>query len=205
MAEKAAMKRKIVKKTKKPAAAKKAKVVSVPVSDPPPLLSPLFGYTALIVVGAVMLGVLWRTIAQQPALDSSVPDISTQTTYASPSEGYAFSYPILWRVSEFTTAGQTDEGKPLHSLVVSNGVHRIVIYTESTVSSETLIPSAPTRETVGALSAERYHDYDPATGGPLDRVVIKRPDGRYNEIRGYGPVFERVLQSFHFAESALGE
>ncbi|MFA5954913.1 MAG: hypothetical protein WC817_05295 [Patescibacteria group bacterium] len=158
-----------------------------------PLVPFVGGYVVVIVFGAVMLSILWNTFSKYDPANtvSATPDVMTETTYISPTEGYQFSYPTLWQVTE---SGDM--------LLLRNGSHRIGIYTESTVSTETLIPSAPVIEHINNLNTQRYRDYDPATGGIMDRVVIKRPDGRYNELRGYGPVFERILQSFHFADSS---
>jgi hypothetical protein len=72
-----------------------------------------------------------------------------------------------------------------------------VIYTTREPNEEeTLIPGSFYTDEINGTQVTRYRDYDPDTGLLLERVVVKRSNGLVHELRGYGPLFERVVDSF---------
>ncbi|MFA7286422.1 MAG: hypothetical protein WC052_02045 [Patescibacteria group bacterium] len=106
------------------------------------------------------------------------------------SEGYKFSLPITW---------QENKNNELGEYIFENNGHTIRIRTIETVTTTTLIPAPATPVVLqNSVMADRYRDYDPATGKAMDRVIIPRTGGSFVEVSGYGPIFERLLDSFTF-------
>lgn len=149
-----------------------------------------FGVLAVL---ALVLAGVFLYLGLRPGLEISVPELSFTRAYQSEKHQFKFEYPAMWRVSEFVVGEGEDK---LESVVLQNGSHSIVIYTTREVSEETLVPGSSYVTTINGLSATRYRDYDPQTGLLLERVVIESPDGLLHELRGYGPLFERVVNSF---------
>jgi len=123
----------------------------------------------------------------------SSADVEGERQYTSPNYGYTVTYPISWKVEETVNK---DKGIIKGQTVFQKNKNHVVVYVKSEISSDTLIPSPATRGQAKAVSFLRYHDYDPATGKALDRVVINRSDGLFFEIQGYGAIFERIVNSF---------
>lgn len=99
-------------------------------------------------------------------------------------DGYQFRYPASW---------QLESGE---ETVIRDGDEEVVVRTLSKAIESGLFPDATFSFTLNGIAATRYRDADPASGEAVDRVVIKRPDGRVNEIRGTGSVFETIVTSF---------
>lgn len=149
-------------------------------------------FGALAVV-AIIASAMFLYLGLRPDFNFQVPEVKMKQHYYSDNYGYSLDYPKPWKVSEFIVG----EGeKSLESVVLQNGGQSIVIYTSREASDETLLPNSSFVTEVNGVKTVRYRDYDPATGLLLERVVIERPDGLVHELRGYGPLFERVVQSF---------
>lgn len=135
--------------------------------------------------------IIFFTNAPPPLATNVVPSIFSGTRlYVSPTYGYHLRYPDTWAY-EIRPVGEFEE------VIFSGNGDKIVVATTDNVSIHTLIPAVPENAALNGISALRYHDYDPLTGQPLDRVVAKREeDGQYYEISGYGPKFERLIRSF---------
>lgn len=149
-----------------------------------------FGVLAVL---ALVLAAVFLYLGLRPGLEINVPELTFKREYQSEKHQFKFEYPAMWRVSEFVVGEGEDK---LESVVLQNGSHSIVIYTTREVSAETLVPGSSYVTTVNGLTTTRYRDYDPQTGLLLERVVIEGPDGLLHELRGYGPLFERVVNSF---------
>lgn len=138
-----------------------------------------------IVAVGLLLG--FQRIPPVPVADSTVV-VSALKPYIS-NEGYTISYPVGWTAS-------TDEAT--QTTTFSRGNTKVTATLITNVDTTTLFPDTPTTATVDGLTALRYHDYDSATGQVLDRVAIPRPTGGYLEIRGYGPILDRMLTTIKF-------
>jgi len=160
----------------------------------PFLNQPVSSTTGFIIIAAmsVLLSfvIIFFTNAPLPLATNVVPSIFSGTRlYISLTYGYHLRYPETWNY-EIKSAGESEK------VVFSGNGDRIVVATINNVSIYTLIPAVPENVALNGINALRYHDYDPLTGQPMDRVVVKREDGQYHEISGYGPKFERLLRSF---------
>lgn len=147
------------------------------------------GVTAAVGV-FFLLVIISLANAPIPLATAALPSASSRTRlYVSETYGYKFHYPNTW-VFEVNQVGKFEE------VILSGNGEKIAVATTSEVSTSTLIPAVPETLVLNGISAFRYHDYDPFTGEPQNRVVIKRPDGLYHEILGYGLRFERLVKSF---------
>lgn len=150
----------------------------------------------LVVVVSVIFGAVMMYLASSPfpmATTSIAPASLRMKIYQSEKYGYRISYPNSWVL---TTNEQPSDA--LEEIVIGAGLDKVTIVTTDKVSLDTLFPALPRPEALKGINGVRYHDYDPVSGVPLDRVVIERPDGYYNEVRGYGKSFERIVKSFSF-------
>lgn len=146
-----------------------------------------------VVVVSVLALVLLCFVIFKPSLQLTFAEPNLSKHYESSTYQFSFDYPAKWQVSEFTL-GNGETG--YESVVLENGEQSIVIYTVGQISESTLVPGSSYDETINGQKVTRYRDFNPATGGLMERVVIERPDGKWHELRGYGPLFERVLNSF---------
>ena len=158
------------------------------------LNQPVSSSAGLVVAVAVSAFFLFEIMslakAPIPLTTATLPPISSRTRlYISKTYGYQLRYPNTW-VYEVRPVGEFEE------VILIGGGDKVVVATTNEVSTSTLIPAAPETLVLNGINAFRYHDYDSLTGQPQDRVVIKRPDGLYHEILGYGPRFERLIKSF---------
>lgn len=149
-------------------------------------------YSALIIL-ALVAASAFLYFGLRPGFDFNIPEVRMQKEYKSDNYNFSLQHPTKWRVSEFVVGSGEDR---LESVVLQNGSQSIVIYTTREADDETLIPGSNYQDEVGGQKVVRYRDYDSDTGLLLERVVIERPDGLIHELRGYGPLFERVVDSF---------
>ena len=117
---------------------------------------------------------------------------SRNRLYTSEKYGYQVRYPNSWT---YQTLPSVSPGV-LEEIIFSRATDKIVILTTREISTNTLFPEAPLEFAVRGGLAARYHDYDKITGQSLDRVVIGREDGTYQELRGYGRFFDQIVNSF---------
>ena len=117
---------------------------------------------------------------------------SRNRLYTSEKYGYQVRYPNSWT---YQTLPSVSPGV-LEEIIFSRATDKIVILTTREISTNTLFPEAPLEFAVRGGLAARYHDYDKITGQSLDRVVIGREDGTYQELRGYGRFFDHIVNSF---------
>lgn len=139
------------------------------------------------------LVIIYLSVAAMPLATTPVVSVlSLSKNYISDSYNYQVRYPGTW---SYEVNASPLEGV-LEEVAFIKDANKIVVITANEVSTATLFPEAPLELDLNGTAALRYHDYDSATGQPLDRVIIKREDGRYNELRGYGTFFERLIGSF---------
>jgi len=150
-------------------------------------------FIAVVVAGLGMLVVLWPRAVPMATGPFFVPRIRHYTSVY----GYRVSYPPDW---SYNVA--KDSVLPpdiIEQVTFHGGGGTVVVRTARRVSTATLIPAAPIPLTLNGVAALWYHDYDPGTGLPLDRVIVRRPDGLFNELRGYGASFEGFAKGFLLA------
>lgn len=148
---------------------------------------------SIIIVISLLAAAAFFYFGLRPTFDFTIPEVKMQREYQSEKYNFKLERPAKWQVSEFVV-GEGQER--LESVVLQNGAQSIVIYTTREVNEETLVPGSSYADEVNGNQVVRYRDYDPDTGLLLERVVIERPDGLVHELRGYGPLFERVVDSF---------
>ena len=157
-------------------------------------ISSMVGLSIVIVISVIIgAAMIFLAAVPRPSFIPLPPSISSQTlTYESKTYGYHLRYSNSWtyNVSEASASGEIEE------VIFKGNGDKIVVATTKKTSEDTLIPASPTIMVLNGVNAIRYHDYDPATGLPLDRVVIERDDGLYHELRGFGSMFERLVRSF---------
>lgn len=134
-------------------------------------------------------GLLLVGLSQRPVIvaETVTPRAATIHTYTSPRFRYALRYPAGW----------TYQMDLPERVTFRRGSEEVTVSTTDRVSEQTLIPASPVEfQLRDGTTALRFRDYNPTTGQPLDRVVVERPDGLFHELRGYGTVFETIVQTF---------
>lgn len=148
-------------------------------------------FMAVTVAGLGLLVVLWPRVVPVTTDSSAVPRIRH---YTSSAYGYRVSYPPDW--SYDVAKVSTLPSDILEQVTFHSGGGTVMVRTARRVSTTTLIPAAPVPLTLNGVAALWYHDYDPGTGLPLDRIIVRRSDGLFNELRGYGAAFEEFAKGF---------
>lgn len=157
---------------------------SISLSWPKRLLPP--SVVAGFVVVALILAIVvdqWR----RPAIEQG-------STFQSPAYRYAIQLPAGWRTEPQLLSA--DENVVERVKVHPPSGASLEVLTEREASSDTLIPATPEQHLIKGLKTWWYEDYDPATGAALRRIVIERPDGLVNELRGYGAPLDTLVEGF---------
>lgn len=142
-----------------------------------------------LMVAAGLLSV--SRLAPTSVVGTSTPVVNPTHTYTSVALGYRLRYPADWRFEVSVPA--TPRGVQRERLIFRRGQGAVTLQvSRAPLTVVPLIPSAPRTLTVSGQPADRYRDYDPATGQSLDRVIVTLGPLHY-EISGSGPDFEAFL------------
>ncbi len=137
---------------------------------------------AFVIVGVLAVAAgLYLVFAHRAATNAS-----SINTYINQRDGYEVSYPAGWSATTDTN----------DIVILTHDLDRITIATLTKASATSLFPEATTTITLHGARATRYHDVDSATAQAIDRIVVERPDGRVNELRGIGTDFDTIAASF---------
>ncbi len=139
-------------------------------------------FVVVVLVSAVA-GLGLMAYASAPTDVGTVNSQNNWQWFVSP-DGYQVRYPKGWSV----TTGS--------AVVFQSSQDTVTVATLKKAVESGLFPDATVQLTLHGAKATQYRDADPVTGEPIDRVVVKRSDGRVNEIRGNGPAFEMIVSSF---------
>ena len=149
-------------------------------------------FVGCLVVAMVALVVTFVIVALSVAPMPGVEFPSRDNRwYASSTQRYRFQYPVYAVLTH-----DLPRDSLVDTVVVTDGVERVEVITAPSASNQSLFPDGTIPFTLHGLPAVRYDDIDTATRLPITRVVIERPDGLVNEIRGLGPTFDFIVQSF---------
>jgi hypothetical protein len=135
-----------------------------------------------------------------PAPDDFYLPAAARSQVFRSSTGYTVRYPARWTAAAERPAepGVVEQA----ALTSPSGRVRVTILAARGQAADPLFPATPRSVALNGLSALRYDDYDRTTATPLTRVIVVSPDqGRLTyELRGRGPIFERIVRSFRLVE-----
>lgn len=166
-------------------------IITVPLHKRPvPTVATLVG----LLVVVLLIGVAFFFAARSP-VDVGQLTISNSQPYASLTDGYHLRYPAKWSIERRDAKTKT--------LVLTNGRERIAVMSFETAPGGGLFTDATVPVTIQDSTGTRYRDFDPTTLTAIDRIVLPRPkpETGFVEIRGTGPSFEAVAQSFRFIKT----
>lgn len=148
--------------------------------------------TNKIIVGALLVSCLFFVLAIGVWV---FPRRSAESVFYSEAYRYRLTLPAGWRVTAALVKSQNDNVLENMTISSPDGA-QLALLTEREASSDTLIPATPERRVVRNLKTWWYDDYDPISGQAMRRIVVERPDGLVNELRGYGTPLDVLLQGF---------